>query len=188
MPGRRSSTVGSRRVRFGSRARTRKRRCTILAAMYVDLDLIPRQDLGVAISIENGGDSATSIHLAFLACLGHIDLTCSWAREKEKEREREREGSLVRPDIDLPRKTPIHQGQERGSPKTDSPWIEYLHLIRLRSEKASGIGTDVVRPSPGCLLIPLVEGSWGVRQMPLYRYNVLSDCDEEGDAPLPDWK
>ncbi|CAI9281402.1 unnamed protein product [Lactuca saligna] len=33
MPGRRSSTVGSRRVRFGSRARTRKRRCTILAAM-----------------------------------------------------------------------------------------------------------------------------------------------------------
>ncbi|KAK7322016.1 hypothetical protein VNO80_35200 [Phaseolus coccineus] len=39
MPGRRSSTVGSRRVRFGSRARTRKRRCTILAAMYVNLDL-----------------------------------------------------------------------------------------------------------------------------------------------------
>lgn len=39
MPGRRSSTVGSRRVRFGSRARTRKRRCTILAATYVDLDL-----------------------------------------------------------------------------------------------------------------------------------------------------
>ncbi|QCD81959.1 hypothetical protein DEO72_LG2g2291 [Vigna unguiculata] len=33
MPGRRSSTVGSRRVRFGSRARTRKRRCTILAAI-----------------------------------------------------------------------------------------------------------------------------------------------------------
>ncbi|GJR62670.1 cytochrome c biogenesis B [Tanacetum coccineum] len=32
MPGRRSSTVGSRRVRFGSRARTRNRRCTILAA------------------------------------------------------------------------------------------------------------------------------------------------------------
>ncbi|KAL8226209.1 hypothetical protein R6Q57_018766 [Mikania cordata] len=32
MPGRRSSTVGSRRVCFGSRARTRKRRCTILAA------------------------------------------------------------------------------------------------------------------------------------------------------------
>lgn len=39
MPGRGSSTVGSRRVRFGSRARTRKRRCTILAATYVDLDL-----------------------------------------------------------------------------------------------------------------------------------------------------
>lgn len=39
MPGRRSSTVGSRRVRFGFRARTRKRRCTILAATYVDLDL-----------------------------------------------------------------------------------------------------------------------------------------------------
>ena len=39
MPGRRSSTVGSRRVRFGSRARTRNRRCTILAATYVDLDL-----------------------------------------------------------------------------------------------------------------------------------------------------
>ncbi|KAI3666450.1 hypothetical protein L1987_89048 [Smallanthus sonchifolius] len=53
----------------------------------------------VAISIENGGDSATPIQLAFLACLGHIDLTCSWARE--------REGSLVRPDIDLPRKTPM---------------------------------------------------------------------------------
>nr|GEX73349.1 hypothetical protein [Tanacetum cinerariifolium] len=34
MPGRRSSTVGSRRVRFGSRARTRNRRCTILAATY----------------------------------------------------------------------------------------------------------------------------------------------------------
>ncbi|KAD0429714.1 hypothetical protein E3N88_44206 [Mikania micrantha] len=33
----------------------------------------------VAISIENGGASAT----LFLACLGHIDLTCSWAREKE---------------------------------------------------------------------------------------------------------
>ncbi|KAI3668573.1 hypothetical protein L1987_88408 [Smallanthus sonchifolius] len=39
----------------------------------------------VAISIENGGDSATPIQLAFLACLGHIDLTCSWAREREKE-------------------------------------------------------------------------------------------------------
>lgn len=39
MPGRRSSTVGSRRVRFGSRARTINRRCTILAAMYVNLDL-----------------------------------------------------------------------------------------------------------------------------------------------------
>jgi hypothetical protein len=39
MPGRRSSTVGSRRVRFGSRARTKNRRCTILAAMYVDLAL-----------------------------------------------------------------------------------------------------------------------------------------------------
>lgn len=39
MPGRRSSTVGSRRVRFGSRARTINRRCTILAATYVDLDL-----------------------------------------------------------------------------------------------------------------------------------------------------
>jgi len=39
MPGRRSSTVGSRRVRFGSRAKTRNRRCTILAATYVDLDL-----------------------------------------------------------------------------------------------------------------------------------------------------
>lgn len=39
LPGRRSSTVGSRRVRFGSRARTRNRRCTILAAMYVNLDL-----------------------------------------------------------------------------------------------------------------------------------------------------
>ena len=39
MPGRRSSTVGSRRLRFGSRARTRNRRCTILAAMYVNLDL-----------------------------------------------------------------------------------------------------------------------------------------------------
>lgn len=39
MPGRRSSTVGSRRVHFGSRARTRNRRCTILAATYVDLDL-----------------------------------------------------------------------------------------------------------------------------------------------------
>ncbi|CAA3033717.1 hypothetical protein TSUD_199210 [Olea europaea subsp. europaea] len=39
MPGRRSSTVGSRRVRFGSRARTRNRRCTILAATYVFLDL-----------------------------------------------------------------------------------------------------------------------------------------------------
>ncbi|GAU51027.1 hypothetical protein TSUD_411680 [Trifolium subterraneum] len=42
MPGRRSSTVGSRRVRFGSRARTRNRRgarCTILAVMYVNLDL-----------------------------------------------------------------------------------------------------------------------------------------------------
>ncbi|MFS8019667.1 hypothetical protein Hanom_Chr15g01406391 [Helianthus anomalus] len=39
MPGRRSSTVGSKRVRFDSRARTRKRRCTILAATYVDLDL-----------------------------------------------------------------------------------------------------------------------------------------------------
>lgn len=45
----------------------------------------------VAIEIENGGDSATPIKLAFL--VGHIDLTCSWARE--------REGSLVRPDIDL---------------------------------------------------------------------------------------
>ncbi|CAK8576096.1 unnamed protein product [Lathyrus sativus] len=39
MPGRRSSTVGSRHVRFGSRARTINRRCTILAAMYVNLDL-----------------------------------------------------------------------------------------------------------------------------------------------------
>jgi hypothetical protein len=39
MPGRRSSTVGSWRLRFGSRARTRNKRCTILAAMYVDLDL-----------------------------------------------------------------------------------------------------------------------------------------------------
>lgn len=39
MPGRRSCTVGSRRVRFGSRARTINRRCTILAAMYVNLDL-----------------------------------------------------------------------------------------------------------------------------------------------------
>lgn len=39
IPGRRSSTVGSRRFRFGSRARTRNRRCTILAATYVDLDL-----------------------------------------------------------------------------------------------------------------------------------------------------
>lgn len=39
MPGRRSSTVGIRRVRFGSRARTINRRCTILAATYVDLDL-----------------------------------------------------------------------------------------------------------------------------------------------------
>ncbi|KAI3776181.1 hypothetical protein L1987_45952 [Smallanthus sonchifolius] len=39
----------------------------------------------VTISIENGGDSATPIQLAFLACLGHIDLTCSWAREREKE-------------------------------------------------------------------------------------------------------
>ncbi|KAK7388834.1 hypothetical protein VNO78_23661 [Psophocarpus tetragonolobus] len=39
MPGRRSSTVGSRRVRFGSRARTINKRCTILAAMYVNLDL-----------------------------------------------------------------------------------------------------------------------------------------------------
>lgn len=38
MPGRRSK-VGGRRVRFGSRARTRNRRCTILAAMYVDLYL-----------------------------------------------------------------------------------------------------------------------------------------------------
>ena len=33
------STVGIRRVRFGSRARTINRRCTILAATYVDLDL-----------------------------------------------------------------------------------------------------------------------------------------------------
>lgn len=39
VPGRRSSTVGSRRVRFGSRARTINRRCTILAATYVFLDL-----------------------------------------------------------------------------------------------------------------------------------------------------
>ncbi|KAM6551404.1 hypothetical protein CsatB_001212 [Cannabis sativa] len=39
MPSRRSSTVGSRRVRFCSRARTRIRRCTFLAATYVDLDL-----------------------------------------------------------------------------------------------------------------------------------------------------
>ncbi|KAK4372639.1 hypothetical protein RND71_008023 [Anisodus tanguticus] len=39
MPGRRSSTVGSRRVRFGSRVRTINRRCTILAATYVFLDL-----------------------------------------------------------------------------------------------------------------------------------------------------
>ncbi|GJR55184.1 hypothetical protein Tco_1405705 [Tanacetum coccineum] len=36
MPGRRSSTVGSRRVRFGSRARTRNRRCTILAATLIN--------------------------------------------------------------------------------------------------------------------------------------------------------
>lgn len=34
-----SSTVGIRRVRFGSRARTINRRCTVLAATYVDLDL-----------------------------------------------------------------------------------------------------------------------------------------------------
>ncbi|GJY06489.1 ribonuclease H-like domain-containing protein [Tanacetum coccineum] len=39
MTSRRSSIIGSRRVRFGSRARTRNRRCTILAATYVDLDL-----------------------------------------------------------------------------------------------------------------------------------------------------
>ncbi|KAL5052993.1 hypothetical protein RYX36_033675 [Vicia faba] len=39
MPGRRSSIVGSRHVRFGSRARTINRRCTILDAMYVNLDL-----------------------------------------------------------------------------------------------------------------------------------------------------
>ncbi|CAL5191881.1 unnamed protein product [Lathyrus oleraceus] len=39
IPGRRSSTVGSRCVRFGSRARTINMRCTILAAMYVNLDL-----------------------------------------------------------------------------------------------------------------------------------------------------
>ncbi|KAI5664288.1 hypothetical protein M9H77_23611 [Catharanthus roseus] len=39
MPGQRSSTIGSRRVRFGSRARTINRRCTILAATYVFLDL-----------------------------------------------------------------------------------------------------------------------------------------------------
>ncbi|GJW64728.1 hypothetical protein Tco_0116612 [Tanacetum coccineum] len=39
MLGRRSSTVGRRPVRFGSRARMRNRRCTILAATYVDLDL-----------------------------------------------------------------------------------------------------------------------------------------------------
>ncbi|GJS11290.1 retrovirus-related pol polyprotein from transposon TNT 1-94 [Tanacetum coccineum] len=40
MTSRRSSTICSRRVRFGSRARMRNRRCTILAATYVDLDLI----------------------------------------------------------------------------------------------------------------------------------------------------
>ncbi|KAL3498308.1 hypothetical protein ACH5RR_041040 [Cinchona calisaya] len=41
MPGRRSSTVGSRRVRFGfgSQARTIYRRSTILAATYIFLDL-----------------------------------------------------------------------------------------------------------------------------------------------------
>ncbi|GKF59943.1 hypothetical protein Tco_0176729, partial [Tanacetum coccineum] len=39
MPGRRSITVGCRRVHFGSGARTRNRRYTILAATYADLDL-----------------------------------------------------------------------------------------------------------------------------------------------------
>ena len=37
----------------------------------------------VAIEIENGGDAATPIKLAFLACLGHIDLTCSWAKREK---------------------------------------------------------------------------------------------------------
>ncbi|CAN4076896.1 unnamed protein product [Withania somnifera] len=39
MPGRKSGLIGSVRVRFGSRARTINRRCTILAATYVFLDL-----------------------------------------------------------------------------------------------------------------------------------------------------
>ncbi|CAN4076722.1 unnamed protein product [Withania somnifera] len=40
MPGRRSKTIGSEHVRFGSRARMINRRCTILAATYIFLDLI----------------------------------------------------------------------------------------------------------------------------------------------------
>ncbi|KAI5667309.1 hypothetical protein M9H77_17162 [Catharanthus roseus] len=39
MLGRRANTVGSKLVRFGSRARTINRQCTTLAATYVFLDL-----------------------------------------------------------------------------------------------------------------------------------------------------